>query len=158
MSVKQFLVCVAMIFATVSWARANLGEDSDRIESTYGNLVHRHLRDDGTVTMLYHKDRYLCLVLFDRRRSIFEMYCRMDGRSLSNREISRFLKANGGRATWTRDDTSTEKRFERSDHKAGASYENVDGRPTLKVRELPTRKAGGTEPEPGDSWSGERTR
>ena len=61
------------------------------------------------------------------------MYCRLDSKNLSNKEISRFLKANAGPATWTRNDVSVERRFERSDRKAEASYQEVDERPTLKV-------------------------
>jgi hypothetical protein len=86
--------------------------------------------------MLYHKDRYLYFVIFDKRLSVLETYSRIDGRDLSAKEISKFLKANAGRATWTRHDKSKEPGFERSDHKAEATYLEINGRPTLKVRVL----------------------
>jgi hypothetical protein len=136
---SRFFAMFLMALATVSTVRANLGDSDDKIDDSYGNLVQRHLRDDGTVSMLYHKDRYLCLVIFDRLRSVCETYSRIDGRELSTKEISKFLKANAARAKWIRDDTSSERRFERSDHRAEATYLNLAGRPTLKVRELAKR-------------------
>jgi hypothetical protein len=133
---KKFFVLFLTILTGVSSVWANLGDSDDKIEDSYGKLVERHLLDDGTVSTLYHKDRYLCFVLFDNRRSVLERYSRTDRRDLSPKEISKFLKANAARATWTQHDTSRERRFERSDHKAEATYLKVDGRPTLKVRAL----------------------
>ena len=133
---KKFFVLFLTILTGVSSVWANLGDSDDKIEDSYGKLVERHLLDDGTVSTLYHKDRYLCFVLFDNRRSVLERYSRTDGRDLSPKEISKFLKANAARAAWTQHDTSKERRFERSDHKAEATYLKVDGRPTLKVRAL----------------------
>jgi hypothetical protein len=139
---KQFFVLFLTILAGVSSVCASLGDSDDRIEDSYGKLVERHLLDDGTVSILYHKDRYLYFVIFDKRRSVLERYSRVDGRDLSPKEISKFLKMNaGGHATWTRDETSKERRFERSDHKAEATYLDVDGRPTLKVRALDSLKS-----------------
>ena len=135
-SMKRFFGCYLMILTGVSSVCASLGDSDDKIENSYDKLVERHLLDDGTVSTLYHKDRYLIFVLFDKRRSILETYSRDDRRDLSPKEISKFLKANAGRATWRRDDTSKEGRFERSDHKAEATYRKVDGRPTLKVRPM----------------------
>ena len=133
---KKFFVLFLTILTGGSSVWANLGDSDDKIEDSYGQLVERHLLDDGTVSTIYHKDRYLCFVLFDNRRSVLERYSRTDGRDLSPKEISKFLKANAARATWTQHDTSKERRFERSDHKAEATYLKVDGRPTLKVRAL----------------------
>ena len=124
------------IVAGVSCVRANLGDNDDKIDNAYGYLVERHLLDDGTVSVLYSKDRYLYFVVFDKRVSVSERYSRFDRANLSEREIARFLKANAGRAaTWTRVAIGTGKgrRFERSDHKAEATYLKVDGRPTLTV-------------------------
>jgi hypothetical protein len=53
---------------------------------------------------------------------------------LSDKEIARFLKANAQGATWTSDRSGKERRFERSDHKAAATYGDKAGRPTLTVR------------------------
>jgi hypothetical protein len=142
---KQYSFVILIVLLGVNGAWANLGDSDERIEDLYGNLVKRHLFDDGTVSMLYHKDRYLYFVIFDNRRSVLERYSRTDGRDLSPKEISKFLKANAARATWTRDETSKERRFERSDHKAEATYLNVDGRPTLKVRALTEQRAEGRE-------------
>ncbi len=36
---------------------ASLGDNADKIEDSYGNLVARRLFDAGTVGVLYHKDR-----------------------------------------------------------------------------------------------------
>jgi hypothetical protein len=133
---KQSFVLFLTILTGVSSVCANLGDSDDKIEDSYGNVVERRLRDDGTVSMLYHKDRYLYFVIFDKRLSVLETYSRIDGRDLSAKEISKFLKANAARAAWTRHDTSKELGFERSDHKAEATYLKIDGRPTLKVRVL----------------------
>ena len=133
---KQSFVLFLTILTGVSSVCANLGDSDDKIEDSYGKVVERRLRDDGTVSMLYQKDRYLYFVVFAERRSILETYSRIDGHDLSAKEISKFLKANAGRAAWTRHDTSEKDTFERSDHKAEATYLKIDGRPTLKVRAL----------------------
>jgi hypothetical protein len=149
---KRFFALLVTILTGVSSVCANLGDSADKIEDSYDKVVERHLLDDGTVSVLYHKDRYLYLVIFENLRSICEMYSRIDGRELSPKEISKFLKANAARAAWTpieqhgarsmehgpgedkSRDRSKERRFERSDHKAEATSLNRDGRPTLKVR------------------------
>ncbi len=125
-----------MISAGVSSVCANLGDGGDRIDDSYGNLVERHLLDDGTVSVLYHKDPYLYFVVFDRGVSVLERYSHAKGTVLSEKEIAKFLKANAGGATWTQDNKAKERRFERSDHKAEATYANMASRPTLTVREL----------------------
>jgi hypothetical protein len=134
--VKQFSAVVLAILATVTCVWANLGDGSDKVDDSYGNLVQRRLRDDGTVSVLYHKDRYLYQVIFANGRSISETYFNVKGIDLSEKEITRFLKANAAGATWTLDNTAKERRFKRSDGKAEATYGNVNGRPALTVREL----------------------
>lgn len=133
---KQFSAVVLAILATVTCVWANLGDSSDKVDDSYGNLVQRRLRDDGTVSVLYHKDRYLYQVIFANGRSISETYFNVKGIDLSEKEITRFLKANAAGATWTPDNTAKERRFKRSDGKAEATYGNVNGRPGLTVREL----------------------
>jgi len=136
---KRFFVFFLTISAGVSSVCANLGDGGDRIDDSYGNLIERQLRDDGTVSTLYHKDRYLYFVVFDNGVSVLEKYSHVKGTDLSEKEIAKFLKANAGRtATWIRNETGTskERRFERSDHKAEATYGKVDDRLTLTVREL----------------------
>jgi len=133
---RRFWVLFVTVLAGASSVYANLGEDGDRIDDSYGNLVQRHLRDDGTIDVLYHKDRYLYFVIFDNGKSVLERYSHANGSKLSEKEIARFLKANSGGATWTPNSRSTERRFNRSDAKAEATYGNVDGHPTLTVREL----------------------
>ena len=133
---KQFIVTLLMISAGVSSVCANLGDGGDRIDDSYGNLVERHLLDDGTVSTLYHKDPYLYFVVFDKGVSVLERYSHAKGSDLSEKEIAKFLKANAGGATWTQDNKAKERRFERSDHKAEATYANMASRPTLTVREL----------------------
>ena len=134
---KRFSVLFLTISAAVSSVCANLGDGGERVDDSYGNLVERHLRDDGTVSTLYHKDPYLYFVVFDNHVSVLERYSRVDGADLSEKEIAKFLKANAGRTvTWIRDETGTskERRFKRSDHKAEATCGKVDDRLTLTVR------------------------
>jgi hypothetical protein len=69
---KQIIVVLLTISTGVSSVWANLGDGGDRIDDSYGNLIERHLRDDGTVNTLYHKDRYLYFVLFDKGVSVLE--------------------------------------------------------------------------------------
>ena len=133
---KQFSLIVLAILATLTCGWANLGDGSEKVDDLYGNLVQRRLRDDGTVSVLYHKDRYLYEVIFANGRSVSETYFNVKGTGLSEKEIMRFLKANAGGATWTPDNTAKERRFKRSDGKAEATYGPVKGRPALAVREL----------------------
>jgi hypothetical protein len=136
---REFWVLFVTVLAGTSSVCANLGEDGDRIDDSYGNLVQRHLRDDGTVDVLYHKDRYLYFVIFDNGKSVLERYSHANGSKLSEKEIASFLKANSGGATWTPDDRSIERRFNRSDAKAEAIYSNVNGHPALTVRKVSTK-------------------
>jgi len=134
---RQFLVLFLTALAGMSPVWANLGDGGDRIDDSYGNLIERHLLDDGTVTTLYHKDRYLYTVVFAEGRSVLEKYSHVKGTDLSEKEIAKFLKANAGRtATWMPDSKAKERSFKRSDYKAEATYGRVAGRPTLTVREL----------------------
>ena len=133
---KQFSAIVLAILATLTWVWANLGDGSDKVDDSYGNLVQRRLRDDGTVSVLYHKDRYLYQVIFANGRSVSETYFHVKGTDLSEKEITRFLKANAAGGKWTPDNTAKERRFKRGDGKAEATYGNVNGRPGLTVREL----------------------
>jgi len=134
--VKQSSVIVLAILATLTCSWANLGDDDERIEGPYDSILQRRLRDDGTVTVLYHKDRYFYEVTFDNGRSVSEIYFHVKGTDLSEKEILRFLKANAAGATWTAENTGKERRFKRSDGQADATYGIVNGRRGLKVREL----------------------
>ena len=133
---KQFLVIVLTILATLTCGWANLGDGDDKIEDSYGSIIQRSLRDDGTVSVLYHKDRYLYLVIFANGKSVSETYFNVKGSDLSEKEITRFLKANAARATWTSEKTVKERRFRRSDGKAEATYGTVRDKPGLTVREV----------------------
>ena len=133
---KQFSLILLAILATSTCGWANLGDGSDRVDDSYGNLVQRRLRDEGTVSVVYHKDRYVYQVIFANGRSVSEMYFNVKGTDLSEKEIMRFLKANAAGATWTPDNTAKEQRFKRSDGKAEATYGTVNGRPALTVQEL----------------------
>src|SRR5258707_15852319 len=136
MNDMKFLIVALTIVAAWSPAWANLGDGSDKIDDSYGNLVQRRLRDDGTVSVLYHKDRYLYQVIFANGRSVSETYFNVKGTDLSEKEIMRFLKVNAAGTTWTPDNTAKQRRFKRSDGKAEATYGTVKGRPALTVREL----------------------
>jgi hypothetical protein len=133
---KQFLGIALSIVTGLSSVFANLGDSYDKIDRSYGNFVERHLRDDETVSVLYHKGPYLYLVIFANGQSISERYSHVKGTDLSEREIARFLKTNAAGGTWIPDRTSKGQRFERSDHKAQATYGRADGKPALMVREL----------------------
>jgi hypothetical protein len=139
---KQLLVVVLTVLATLSPVRANLGDGHERIDDAYENVVERHLRDDGTVSVLYHRNqgRYLYFVIFAGGRSVLEGYSRANGTDLSEKEIARFLKANAAGGTWMPAGTAKERRFKRSDGKAEATYATVDERPTLTVRTLDTKR------------------
>jgi hypothetical protein len=139
---KQFLVVALIVMTASSSIRASLGDGADRIEDLYGNLVQRQLRDDGTVSVLYHKGQYLYLVIFANDRSISESYSHMNGKDLSEKEITKFLKANAGGATWVPDNMSKERRFKRSDNRAEATYGSASGRRALTVREVGLRSDG----------------
>ena len=133
---KQFGVVFLAIFATVSGGWANLGDGYEKVDDSYGNIVQRKLRDDGTVSVLYHKDRYLYQVTFADGRSVSESYFHVKGTDLSEKEITRFLKANAAGATWTSENTAKERRFRRSDGKAEATYGTIRDKPALTVREV----------------------
>jgi hypothetical protein len=138
---KQFLVAALTVITASSSAWANLGDGSERIENLYGNLLQRRLRDDGAVSILYHKDQYLYLVIFADGRSVSESYSHMKGTDLSEKEITKFLKLNAAGGTWIPANTSKERRFKRSDNRAEATYGTRSGRPALTVRELRSKDA-----------------
>ena len=133
---KRFSIVALTLVTVLSSVRANLGDGSDRVEELYGNLLQRQLRDDGTVSVLYHKGRYLYLVIFANDRSISESYSHMNGTDLSEKEIAKFLKLNAAGGTWIPANTSKERRFKRSDDRAEATYGSSSGRRALTVREL----------------------
>src|SRR5215472_18558378 len=110
---KRMMRSIALILAfcvIASSASANLGENSERIEDRYETIVQRRLRDDGTVSVVYTKDRYLYMVTFANSRSVMESYSRADGKDLSEKEITKFLKANS-RATWVPSGSGRERHF-----------------------------------------------
>jgi hypothetical protein len=132
---KQSIALVLAFCAIASSASANLGANSERIEEAYGTIVQRRLRDDGTVSVVYAKGRYLYMVTFADQRSISESYSRVNGTDLSEKEIAKFLKANSA-AKWVPANAGTERRFKTSDGTAEATYGILNGRPALTVREL----------------------
>ena len=91
---KQSIALVLALCLIASSASANLGANSEIIEDAYGTIVQRRLRDDGKVSVVYTKDRYLYMVTFANSRSILESYSRANGTDLSEKEITKFLKAN----------------------------------------------------------------
>src|SRR4029077_13620851 len=131
---KQAIALVLAFCVIASSASANLGENSERIEDKYGTIVQRRLRDDGTVSVVYTKGRYLYLVTFANSRSISESYSRANGTDLSDKEIMKFLNANS-RAKWVASNTGTDRRFKSSDGTAEATYGILNGRPALTVRD-----------------------
>jgi hypothetical protein len=132
---KQSIALVLACCAIASSASARLGDNSERIEDAYGTIVQRRLRDDGTVSVVYAKGRYLYMVTFANSRSISESYSRGNGTDLSEKEITKFLKANSA-AKWVPSNTGLDRHFKTTDGTAEAIYAPVNGRPALTVREL----------------------
>jgi hypothetical protein len=131
---KQSIALVLAFCVIASSASANLGANSELIEDAYGTIVQRRLRDDGTVSVVYAKGRYLYMVTFANSRSISESYSRANGTDLSEKEITKFLKANSG-AKWVPVTAGKERRFKSSDGAAEATYGILNGRPALTVRD-----------------------
>src|SRR3954462_217488 len=111
---KQSIALVLALCVIASSASANLGDNSERIEDAYGTIVQRRLLDDGKVSVVYAKARYLYMVTFADSRSISESYSRVNGKDLSEREIAKFLKANSG-AKWESANGGSERYFKSSD-------------------------------------------
>ena len=132
---KQSITLVLAFCVIASSASANLGANSELIEDAYGTIVQRRLRDDGKVSVVYAKGRYLYMVTFADSRSILESYSRADGKDLSEKEITKFLKANSG-AQWIPSNTGAERHFRTSDGAAEATYGILNGRPALTVRDV----------------------
>ena len=132
---KQSIVLLLAFCVIASAAVANLGDNSERIEDAYGTIVQRRLLDDGKVSVVYIKDRYLYMVTFANSRSISESYSRTNGKDLSEKEITRFLKANSG-AKWVSSNTGAERHFKSSDGAAAATYGILNGRRALTVRDI----------------------
>ena len=133
--VKQLIAPVLALWIIATSASANLGENSERIEDRYGTIVQRRLRDDGTVSVVYTKGRYLYMVTFANSRSVSESYSLANGKDLSEKEIAKFLKANS-RANWVQSNAGTERHFKSSDGAAEATYGILNGRPALTVRDV----------------------
>ena len=129
---RFFSVLLAMSFLVRS-VYANLGDNENKINASYGKRIQRLPRPDGTISNLYEKGDYTFFVIFLKGVSVFEMYAHANRTDLSSREITTFLKRNAGGATWA-PVKGVERRFERSDHKAEATYVQMAGRPTLTVR------------------------
>jgi hypothetical protein len=132
---KQLIALVLAFCILASSTSANLGDNSERIEDAYGTLVQRQLRDDGKVSVVYAKGRYLYMVTFANSRSVSESYSRANGTDLSEKEITKFLKGNSG-AKWVATNTGAQRRFKTTDGSAEATYGILNGRPALTVRLL----------------------
>jgi hypothetical protein len=132
---KQSIALVLALWLIASSAFGNLGANSEVIEDAYGTIVQRRLRDDGTVSVVYTKGRYLYMDTCANSRSIAESYSRANGKDLSEKEITKFLKANSG-AKWISSNTGTERHFKTSDGAAEATYGILNGRPALTVRDV----------------------
>ena len=132
----KFLVTALTVIAATSSVWAYLGDSSDRIEDLYVNLDQRRLRDDGTVSVYYHKGQYVYFVIFDNDRSVSESYSHVKGMDLTEKEIAKFLKLNAAGGAWIPVNASKERRFKRSDNRAEATYGTASGRRALTVREI----------------------
>jgi hypothetical protein len=133
---KNLFLAVLAVLAGSSPLSASLGDRADTIDDRYGDIVERRLLDDGRLNIIYHSGRYLYSVTLANGRSVLERYSRFNGRGLSPKEISKFLKANASGATWMPDNTSPQTRYTRSDGRAEATYGDVSGRLALTVRQI----------------------
>lgn len=130
----RFVCVLALVAAMVHPTFASLGNDDETMDAIYSTIVKRHLRDDGTVSVLYHNDKYYCFAVFKNLHTISEAYSRGDGNKLSKKEISRFLEANRGISRWPGNAILPEGgKLERADHKAEAGFAEIDGRVMLQV-------------------------
>src|SRR5437868_13318892 len=126
---KKFVVLFFSIFAAASLVSGSLGDGYDPIDDAYGTIMERHLGDDGTVSVLYKKDRYLYQVIFANGRSVSETYFNVTGTDLTEKEITAFLKANAAKATWTPDSRYQARRVKCSNDKAETTNGTVNRRP-----------------------------
>lgn len=130
---KNFFIVLLSMSFLLGPVSAKLGDNEEKINASYGKRIQRVPRADGTVSNLYEKGDYVFFVIFLKGVSVFEMYAHANRTDLSSKEIATFLKANAGGATWV-PVKGAERRFERNDHKAEATYVRLAGRPTLTVR------------------------
>jgi hypothetical protein len=133
--IKRSIAVALTSWLIASSALANLGDHGERIEDLYGTIVQRRLQDDGTVSVVYAKGRYLYMVTFANDRSISESYSRANGAGLTEKEIAKFLRANSA-VKWVASNSGTERHFKSSDGTAEATYGILNGRPALTVRAL----------------------
>src|SRR6187549_2825249 len=105
---KQSIALVLALCLIATGASANLGANSESIEDVYGTIVQRRLRDDGKVSVVYAKGRYLYMVTFADSRSVLESYAHANGTDLSEKEITKFLKGNSS-AKWVPTTTGTDR-------------------------------------------------
>jgi hypothetical protein len=138
---KGPIVVVLAVLIGASTIYGTLGDRADTIDDRYGDVVQRHLLDDGRLNIVYHSGRYLYSVIFANGRSVLERYSRFNGSGLSPKEIDKFLKANSGGAKWI-PDNATGQHFKRSDGGAEATYNDVSGRLALTVRQLRADRGG----------------
>ena len=131
---KRFFIVLLSMSFLVRPVYAKLGDNENKINASHGKRIQRVPRADGTVSNLYEKGDYTFFVIFLKGVSVFEMYARANRTDLSSSEIATFLRANADGATWASAKKGAERRFERSDHKAEATYVRLAGRPTLTVR------------------------
>jgi len=132
---KQSVALILAFCVIAGSASANLGANSEIIEDAYGTIVQRRLQDDGKVSVVYAKGRYLYMVTFANSRSISESYAHANGTDLSEKEITKFLKGNSS-AKWVPAAAGAQRRFKTSDGAAEATYGILNGRPALTVRML----------------------
>ena len=96
---KQSVALILALCVIASSASANLGANSEIIEDAYGTNRSTTPAGRRKGKCCVRKDRYLYMVTFANSRSISESYSRANGTDLSEKEITKFLKANSA-AKW----------------------------------------------------------
>ena len=133
---KHILIVVATIVIGLSGqAFARLGQTEEQVSALFGKPIDADKPDKEGVTTNTYKNpsgEYIALVQFLKGRSIAEVYSRVDGGKLSEKEMSIFLQGNSGGKEWIKDPSKLA--WERSDHRAKAWAETLSGRPTLLIQ------------------------
>lgn len=129
------IIVAAIVLSLSSNAFARIGQTEEQVSALFGRSIDAGTPDkEGVTTNIYKNPsgEYLALVQFLKGHSIAEAYSRVDGRQLSEKEMSIFLQGNSGGKEWIKDPNKLA--WERSDHRAKAWYETLSDRPTLLIQ------------------------
>jgi len=134
---KQLLILAATgIIALSTQTEARIGNTEEQVNALMGKPTDPGKPDSDGITTNMYKNRtgeYIAVVQFLKGRSVAEAYSRTDKHQLSEKELSIFLEGNSGGNKWEKK-PGKKSSWIRSDHRAVAWYETVNGYPTLMVQ------------------------